>query len=246
MTDIHLSDENLMAYADGEAEAPLQRAVERAMLADPRAVRKVVDFLRSRRLARAALALDGTAVPDSLRAAVEAKVAAHERQGGNVVPLKRRGLSGLWARVALPVAAAAVLLAAVSLYTTMGMREDAGSGVSLVAHIEAPRVQHLLDRLPAGSEETEDGVTLRALATYRLPSGRICRAFSLTQDAEGAEAVSCREGERWAFTVAGAVEPQAYVPADGTDVIGGYLAGAKAGEALSEEEEARLFAELKR
>jgi hypothetical protein len=235
-----------MAYADGEADAALCQAVEHAMLADSTVVRRVVDFLRSRQLARAAFAMDATAVPDALRAALQAQVAAHEAQDAKVVPLKRRRVADAWARVALPVAASAVIFAGASLYAATLMRHEAGAGagVSLVSRIEAPRVQRLLNSLPAGAEETEDGVTLRALATYRLPSGRICRSFSLTREAQGADAVSCREGQHWNFTVASATEPQTYIPANGANPISGYLESAEAGEALSGEEEARLFAEL--
>lgn len=247
MTKIHLGDENLMAYADGEADAALRQAVEDAMLEDPAVVRRVVSFLRSRQLARAALAGQSAAVPDRLRAAVDAQIAAFETQqpaSAEVVPLKRRRVSDIWARVALPVAASAVLFAGLSVYAavTAGQRDE--GGVSLVAGIEGPRVQKLLNVLPAGAEVTEDDVTLRALATYRLPSGRICRSFSLTQHARGAEAVSCREGQRWVFTVANALQPNAYVPADGSGLIAGYLSGVQAGEPMSREEETRLFAEL--
>ena len=54
MSELHLSNEVLMAFADGELDEPIAAAVARAMADDPRVARRIVDFQQSRRLTRTA------------------------------------------------------------------------------------------------------------------------------------------------------------------------------------------------
>ena len=54
MSELHLSDEILMAFADGELDEPIAAAVAKAMAEDPGIARRIVDFQKSRRLTRSA------------------------------------------------------------------------------------------------------------------------------------------------------------------------------------------------
>ena len=76
MSHLHLSDEILMAFADGELDEPVAKAVEQAMLSDPDITKRIVGFLRSRSLARSALFREPVGVPPELYAAVQARISA--------------------------------------------------------------------------------------------------------------------------------------------------------------------------
>ena len=52
MPQVHLADETLMAYADGELDDSVVAAVEAAMRNDPGVPSRITAFIRSRQLAR--------------------------------------------------------------------------------------------------------------------------------------------------------------------------------------------------
>ena len=82
MSELHLTDEILMAFADGELDEPMVAAVALAMAQDPVVARKVVDFQQSRRLTRSVFASNlAPDVPSELRAAISAQIEAYEATG---------------------------------------------------------------------------------------------------------------------------------------------------------------------
>src|SRR5690348_128861 len=99
MDKLHLSDETLMAYADGELPQDVAAAVEASMRSDASLVRRVVGFVASRRLARSSTIAAGLPeVPAPLAASVKRLQARHEipalapgakRSGRRRVPLLR-------------------------------------------------------------------------------------------------------------------------------------------------------------
>ena len=87
MAKIHLTDEMLMAFADGELDDSLASAVERALAEDPAGRQQIAAFMRSRRLTRQALTTaDALAVPPALAAQVARQVAAAEARSREGFP----------------------------------------------------------------------------------------------------------------------------------------------------------------
>src|SRR4051812_50096654 len=96
MAHVHLPDETLMAYADGELGADVAEAVEAAMLEDARVASRVVDFLRSRRIARAMASATGfpkinPRLDESIRRAIDGSGSGPDKSSGSS---ERRAMGG--------------------------------------------------------------------------------------------------------------------------------------------------------
>ncbi len=181
MTEV--SDEMLMAFADGELDPESASDIARAVGADPALARRVEAFRASRVLARDSLA-SGLAdpVPDHLVATIM-KPANTGRQRWS-------------ARRMLPLAAALAFVAGIGGYVLGG--RDSAHGL-LTAD---PAVSAALDRSLTGETVNLDGETATVLATFRTKAG-ICRSFSLSGDGRTpVRGLGCRSGHGWRIAMA--------------------------------------------
>jgi hypothetical protein len=251
MSQLHLSDEILMAFADGELEEPTAAAVAKAMAEDTNVAKRIMDFQQSRRLARSAFS---TAllpdVPPELRAAVLAQVKSHEAAGESETGSDIKPLQNEWLRRKrpfMPMALAASIAAiALALGYFAGWHSGPGTG-GLIAQLESPLVHHELNRSASGKDVELPFGRLRVISTYRLANGSLCREFRLQSSTETAEAVACRNGE-WnaTFVLASAVNNAEYTPSGGGDPMVAYLQSIGAGQPLVDEAETRALAETDR
>ena len=251
MSQLHLSDEILMAFADGELDEPVAAAVAKAMVESPGIAKRVVDFQQSRRLTRSAFATGSApAVPPELYAAVSAQIRAFEAANDHAAKPrfgeKTRAPSRGWPPFLNLALAASVAAVAVAVGYFAG-RQSSWSTGSLIAQLEHPLVRSELSRVPSGREVELPAGRMRVISTYRLANGSLCREFRLQATSGAANAVSCHRGE-WnvAFAVAGAVNRTDYTPSDGADLTASYLQSAGAGEPLVEGAEAKALTEAVR
>lgn len=194
-----ITDEMLVAFADGELDAKDREAVMRAVAADPELRQKLAAHQRLRETLTGHFApIAEQAVPDRLRALL---IQGGEGQNDNVVSLAavragrrekagglapRRWLSG-WGNVAA-IAATLVLGIAV------GQSMNEGSPVSvrgggLMARGELAKT---LDTQLASVQENNVGT--RIGLTFRDKDGAICRTF----EGEAMSGLACRgEAQRW-------------------------------------------------
>jgi hypothetical protein len=249
MSHLHLSDEILMAFADGELDEPVAKAVEQAMLSDPDITKRIAGFLRSRSLARSALLREPVGVPPELYAAVQARISAFEAASGGAAESEapeEQGVSraGTWRARRLAMAASIVVLAGTLGYFAgrEGLLLPRASGP--MAHLEDPLVDSALSRNASGQEEGLPFGRMRVISTYRLANGSLCREFRLQAPAGAADAVACRTGG-WTvtFAIASAAADGAYTPSDGSDLIATYLQNAGAGAPLLDAAEIKALAE---
>ena len=257
MSQLHLSDEILMAFADGELDEPVAAAVAKAMAEDPGLARRVVDFQQSRRLTRSAfsstLAPD---VPPALYAAVSAQVKAFE--AGNaadaddtVTEFRHRTPPAAQSGRTYPsfmkmALAASVAALAVAAGYFAGQREASGSN-GLIAQLESPSVRHALSTAASGQDVELPTGRLRVISSYRLANGSLCREFKLQGAAGAADAIACRRGE-WNvdFAAAKPAGSADYIPSDGADPVSAYLQSVNAGDPLVDAAEAQALAEAAR
>lgn len=226
MTDL-INEASLMAYADGELDEAAAAAVERAAANDPRLARRIAEFLRSRRLTRAAIGTAGLPpVPEEMRAAILAG-AGPMTAGRRPTPIRR---------YAVALAAAAVLV--IGFLVADGITSSSSLG-DTVALLESDATADLLDTAASGEERTSGDTRLRAVATYRLPSGEVCREIHLFRDVARLDTIECRDGTEWAvrLIVFDPDDTDSYTPASGDDPIDAYLTRVGAGEPLSGEAE---------
>ncbi|MFC7398718.1 anti-sigma factor family protein [Chelatococcus sp. GCM10030263] len=251
MSSIHLRDEILMAFADGELDETVAAAVEQAMRDDPAVVARVVNFARSRRIARSAFLAEVAPAPSSaLEDAVLAQIRAVE---GGPRPASGRtgrqeGAAQGWSRRILPLAACLAAVVAGGLGYLAGTRSGPAAGhVGLVADLQSPTVTERLDRISSGHEEDTTSGRLRVVSTIRTANGALCREFELAQAPRKADAIACRQGGEWGVTLAViGEESTGYRPADGSDVVGNYLQSVGAGAPLTGPDEVKALAELTR
>ncbi len=256
MSQLHLSDEILMAFADGELDEPVAAAVAKAMVESPGIAKRVVDFQQSRRLTRSAFASGSApAVSPELYAAVSAQIRAFEAANDHIAKPKfgegrfsvgRGARSRRWSPFLNIALAASVAAIAVAVGYFAG-RQNTWSTDSLIAQLEHPLVRSELSRLPSGGEAELPAGRMRVISTYRVANGSLCREFRLQAPSGAANAVACHKGE-WnvAFAVTGTVNPADYIPSDGSDLTASYLQNAGAGEPLVEAAEAKALAEAVR
>lgn len=223
---MNFSDDMLMAYADGELEAPLREQVEQAMRADPQVAAAVERHraLRADVFAAFAGVLDEP-VPARLQASppappvrVDALAAAGAR------PLPARWSWPQWTAMAASLAVG-VLAGALGWqgWHAGAAAPFARQGDALVA--QGPLATALSQQLAAPG----DAGGVRLGVSFRAQDGHYCRSFTL-----GATAgLACRSGEAWRIPVLAEGEAQqgAYrqagsaLPAAVLDAIDQRIAG---------------------
>lgn len=240
MSQLHLSDEILMAFADGELDESVAAAVEQAMLRDPTITRRVAGFLRSRRLTRSAFASQRCPdVPPELHAAVLKQIKAFEKaDGGRTEPapqLERRILQGeRWFSVKGVLAASlATLAVATGSYFAGRQTSPPLRSTSLVAQLEDAPVRAALSTVASGHDVALPLGQVRVVSTYRTATGSLCREFRVQASSGTTVAVACRDGD-WniTFALAGGRGNAAYIPSSGADLVTSYLQEIGAGEPL--------------
>jgi hypothetical protein len=173
-----ISDEALMAYADGEGDASARASVESAMREDPEITRRVAHHQAMREAMSGAFsAVIHEPVPQRLIAAA---------RGANRKP------TGRTLRRWQPLAMAASLLLGIGVgYLTWhrsGTLVEANSG-GLVAG--ASLANALSTQL---AEDRGSGLVAVTGLSFRDKSGGYCRTFSLRAAASG---LACRDGSLW-------------------------------------------------
>jgi hypothetical protein len=197
-----ISDETLMAYADGELDAAARAAVESAMREDPQIEKRVAAHRTLRRKVQAAYSTElSEGIPERLLTAARGATAT---QGSKVVNLQdaraamerhkshARPLPTPW-RTAGTIAAS--VIAGVGLGFFMWGRTESplmrSAGGALVARGQlAEALSNQLAADQSRSSAVQIGISFRA------KSGDYCRTFALS-GAVSPSGLACRHGEEW-------------------------------------------------
>jgi len=193
-----ITDELLVAYADGELTPSDAERVRLAVSADPQLAARVAMFQETRRLTGGAFAgIAREPIPAGLLQSVLPRRAVPEWRAGI---MRVTGIHALAASALLGVLAAGLLV-----YTVW--REPASS-FGLLAQNEA-LLAHALTLDPDGGARSPsgglNGATTRIMTgqTYRLPDGRICRTFEISQSENGVvSGLSCGVDGGWRVALA--------------------------------------------
>jgi hypothetical protein len=269
MSDV--SDEMLMAYADGELSAAERRQVEACLARDPAASRRLEIFAGTQGLLREAFG--GAAyepIPDRLLdtvlgpelGVVPAAVAAPSRRGAverpSLLSQIRSFLLPLTPAHAVGAAAALVLAFGIDGATRqMGLRGPSteplvvASGGKLFA--QGP-LQQVLDGTPSGTAVAfgtgGDAGSIKAVMTFKRGDGQPCRIYELDHASNGAaNGVGCRNAAgQWSLEVHSGIaaaksKPGQVVPAAGpaSPIVDAAVDRMISGDAFGPEEEAKLI-----
>lgn len=193
-----VTEEMLIAFADGELDPKERETVMRAVAADPELGRKLAAHQRLRMtLSGHFEPLAEEPVPDRLKALLVQKRASEDdnvvslaavREGrkGKVESEGRRGWRPGWGNFA---AIAATLVLGLAVGRSMNDGSPVGvSGGGMVARGELARV--LDTRLASAQDSDADN---RIGLTFRSKEGEICRTF----DGAAIAGLACREAGRW-------------------------------------------------
>lgn len=195
-----ITEEMLVAFADGELDAKDREAVMRAVAADPELGQKLAAHQRLRETLTGHFApIMEQPAPERLKALL---MHGDESQNGNVVslaavratrkerangPAPRRWLPA-WGNVA---AIAATLVLGIAVGQSMNDGSPVGvNGSGLIARGELAKT---LDTQLASIQD--EGIETRIGLTFRSKDGGICRTF----EGKALSGLACRAGGRWRF-----------------------------------------------
>jgi hypothetical protein len=245
-----LTDETLMAYADGRLDPTRAKEVEAMLLEDGNAARKVEALRYSLDLARVVIERPmREPVPQALLDTVLG--AAKPRD--NVVAFRRRWLPTSPAGWAVPIAAALAMIIVVPAYLSRDSQQIEPGRIALETLASSNPLATVLERTASGQSVTlQDGRgNALILATYRDATGRPCREFEILGEATSSVGigVACRQANG-GWHVIGAAEVPTELSTNGSflpagdptnDPLQAVLTSIGAGRVLSPSEEAELL-----
>lgn len=262
-----LSDEMLMAYADGELNSVDRMRVERALATDPSLAKRIEAFAATRdALQRVFSPVMGTEIPDRMLRAIRetpmpVKFGAARPNGiaGSGLSKAIAGAS-FWEWLRPGLAFAATLLVGVSLGSVLqrgavegGVRADAAGELISVAggRVQASgALAQVLERRPSGKEvavgEGGGAARITPVLTFRSNGREFCRQYEIQGEAGRAFAgYACRSADgAWVIqmhtTLAQAARSGGvYVPAGRQSVpaLDAAISGTIEGDALQESDE---------
>ncbi len=246
------TDEELMAYADGELDQNRAAALDLALAGDENLAARLGMFMDTRSVSADALRpmLDEP-VPERLVQRVRdlAASAAAPSADGNVIAFKPKAAKAVAPFWQLPIAASIALaigLGAGLLYQGGKVADQALD----IAAITDPAISDALNTLTSGeSVPLDDGGRIEAIATFRAEDNALCREFE--HDRSGGTAVisiACHDGSDWQVRLAIAAvgaDDTGYAPASSLEALDAYLTATNAGAPLASDEEAAALAELR-
>ena len=246
-----ITDEMLMAYADGQLAAAEASEVERALAEDESLAARVAMMADARMAVKRSF---GTAapVPEALEARVRAMVDADaaRRQApvaANVVDLaSRRRVVPFWQ---LPLAAGLALAVGAGSVWLASQQGGGKAGGLQVAELTDPAIIAALGTLPSGDVvDLGNGMRLAAVSTFRDEADQLCREFEHGRpDGDTVVAVACRDDAAWdvRFAIAaGTPDSDSYAPASSLETLDAFLVVTGAGAPLSAEDEAAALQAL--
>jgi anti-sigma factor RsiW len=243
------TDEELMAYADGELAEDRAAELDLALAGDDALAARLALFVDTRAMSAEALRpmLDDP-VPAHLVQRVRDLAAADAAaaQATNVVAFPARSAARpIWQ---LPVAASIAL--AIGLGAGLMLQGPGGTDAPLqVAGNLDPALTEALETLASGASLTlPDGARVEAIATFRSEDDALCREFEHDQTSgTTVVSVACHDGQGWQTRLAiaaAAADETGYAPASSMEALDAYLTATNAGAPLSVDDEAAALSAL--
>jgi hypothetical protein len=178
-----ISDETLMAYADGELDAAARAAVESAMREDPQIEMRVAAHRTLRRTVQAAYSAElSEAVPERLLRAA----------GTAAAPPASNAVNREW-RTAWTIAASLVAGVGLGFFMWGQTQSPLARNAAGALVARGPLAKALSNQLAA--EQSRSSAVQIGLS-FRAKSGDYCRTFALS-GAVSPSGLACRQGAEW-------------------------------------------------
>ena len=209
------TDEELVAYADGELPAAKAEEIAQAAKVDASVEARIEAFRESRRLLKAAFA------PRASEPVPKRLLEALAEPKSNVRPFPRKPESRIRWQTWVPMAAAALVVLGVGLNANrfLGHRATVDLASADAALADQNLVNQALESSPSGVPVAMNGQEVLPLNTLRTDAGRWCREFEARagtgETLHKSRGVACREGDsRWDLRVIAAAPQNTDTPAD--------------------------------
>lgn len=251
MDETKMTDEIIMAYADGHLPETEALKVEEAAQSDP-AIREKIRVFRetARQLKTAATELP--AVPDALAQRVSAILEqdagqSDQQDRDNIVPLPRKSWVSHWPAALAASITLAIGVAAGAALGPFGAPET-NPPFGLVA-LADPDIAVTLSSAASGSSSVlGSGATLNVIASFVDADNTLCREFDY-EAVNGASIVSvaCRVNDTWRPKIAIAArhdQSGTFAPASSLDALETWLGTSGFGAPLEAQEETQRLSEL--
>lgn len=235
MTKPVVSDEMLIALADGELAAGEADRLHALVTADPELAERFAILAETRFLLEAEGEAKQEAVPERLLAAI----AAADTPPAPVQPRLTVIAGGAADKPATPRAsvrragwrlplAASFLLVAGGVAGYLAGRGGQGTPGIAVAGLDRAALSVALDTVASGGAVALPAGNLRIIASHKLADGRLCREYTVTgtgQGAPGWNGIDCRDGQGWHTELVAATPPETtgYKPASGGALAEAFL-----------------------
>lgn len=203
---VHVPDELIMAYADGQVSAEEKAWLEGILAVDPAVRARLEPFLVTGPGQFSAFdAILDAPIPDRLIDTIRGTKPAAKSSASSVRVglLDRLFPNGFGLTPALGYAAA--LVVGIGIGSAL-LTAPSGEEPLLVADrdgfIAAGRLQSTLERVPSGDNKLVKEGDIRPVLTVRDGDGQICRQYEIVGRKKGPQGLACREGDGdWRITV---------------------------------------------
>lgn len=246
------TDEELMAYADGELGEARAAELDQALAGSAALADRLAIFVDTRILSKEAWspALEDP-VPPHLIEKVRALAGAERDSADTTVVSFPQQASAPQTRPFWQVPLAAGLALAIGLGAGVTLPTPQGKGAAgiQIAALEDTRITDALNTLPSGEAlQFGGGARLVPIATFYDGRETLCREFELDRtDSVTIVSVACLSDGAWdvRMAVAASARETGYAPASSLDVLDAYLTASEAGPPLEPEAEAAALAALR-
>ncbi len=246
MTAPNFSDEELMAYADGQLDETRASEIDAALATDQALADRLALFVESRAGVAAAYApMLEEPVPDELMQSIRQMAQDSDAisKDNTVVAFQRR--FPIW-----QTAIAASIALAIGFGSGLFMGKTGVSDGLQIGILDNPEILAALSNLPSGEQRIlQNGDKIVVIETFRDGGNNICREFEYQKPgAQKLVAISCYDNNDsiWAVKMALAAPTAGtdYAPASALPALDAYLDSIKATPPLALEEEQKALADL--
>lgn len=251
------SDEELMAYADGELVPERAEKLAAALPGRSDLAARVALFAQTRAVTAESVKahLDGP-VPQKLQASVEEMVrkAALQPSAATVTALHPRKAAsrpapfGNWA---MPIAASFLAFIAGALGYWLVSGGAPSPSYYQIAGSADPELAQILSKLPSGEKSRlmGSGADVSMIASFYRGDQALCREFAITHVEFGEHlAVACRGAGKWNIDLAlrmSGGSGDAYKPASSAETLDAFLEALGAGPAIEGQAEVDALAKIR-
>lgn len=243
MTAPKFKEEELMAFADGEADETLSAAIRSAAIADETIQHKIDAFRESRRLAKLSMPLA------PVDADLEARIRAMAQKSAQTTPSQIQVSAANDNRTRWQIPLAASIFFALGLGGGYLFKSQTGAvapGINIAGLMDS-ELKSALESIASGSEIAVPDGKFRAIASFRDSGARLCREFERDTGSQlSIVGVACHENGSWSVDtiVASGQTSDGYAPASSLEAIDAYMASIGAQAPLDQAGESTALKEL--